>query len=160
MSGRITKFGLSLVVTAIAALALSASASACSCAGLPGTEIFRQSDGAIVGKLLRVEPVGDGFNADYVYRVVDGLKKRNRFEAGQIRRVRSATESAACGIEQPIGTVTGLYLSRLRDGRLTSNLCSITSPARIRRTAKNVAAENGGKRLTSAAAGGCAAASA
>jgi hypothetical protein len=158
MSRRIKRLGLSLAMVGLAALALSASASACSCAGLPGKEIFRLSDGAIVGKLLRVEPVGDGFNADYVYRVVDALKKRDRFQAGQIRRVRSATESAACGIEQPIGTVTGLYLSRLRDGHLTSNLCSITSPARIRRTAKNLAAEDGGKRLTAAA--GCAAASA
>jgi hypothetical protein len=155
------KLGLSMAMAGLATLALAASASACSCAGLPGKEIFRLSDGAIVAKLLRVEPVGDGFNADYVYRVVEALKKHNRFEAGQIRRVRSATESAACGIEQPIGTVTGLYLSRLRDGRLTSNLCSVTTPARIRRTATNLAAEaGGGKRLTSAAAGGCASAAA
>ncbi len=158
MHRRITTISLTLALSALAALAVSASASACSCAGRPGKEIFRSTDAAIVAKLLRVEPVGDGFTSDYVFRVGEALKKRNRFEAGQIRRIRSATEGAACGIEQPIGSVVGLYLTRERDGRLHSNLCLTTSPARIRRTAKNLAAESSGKRLTSAAASGCAAA--
>ena len=160
MRRRITSFGLTLALSALAALALSASASACSCAGRPGKEIFRATDGAIVAKLLRVKPVGAGFTSDYVFRVVGALKKRNRFEAGQIRRIRSASDGAACGIEQPIGSTSGLYLTRESDGRFHSNLCLTTSPARIRRTGRTLHAERGGKRLTSAASPGCAAAAA
>ena len=98
------------------------------------------ADGAVVAKLLRVETVGDGLSSDYVYRITESFKRTKRFQPGQTRRIRSATDSAACGIAAPIGSTQGLYLYRERDGRLTSNLCSVTSANRIRRTAEAVGA--------------------
>lgn len=95
MSGRITRLASSLAACGLAALALSTSASACSCAGLPGKEIFRISDGALVAKLVRVQPVGDGFTSDYVFRVVEALKKRH-LQAGNGGKRLMSTAAPVC----------------------------------------------------------------
>lgn len=160
MTRRIRMLGLGLAIAAIAAMALSATASACSCAGRPGKETFRMADGAVVAKLLRVEPIGDGLSSDYVYRITESFKRTDRFQPRQTRRIRSATNGAACGIEASIGSTHGLYLTRDGAGRLTSNLCSITSANRIRRTAEAVGATTSSALTAAGGSGSCAAASA
>ena len=115
------------------------------------------ADAAVVGKLLRVKPVGDGFSSDYVFRIRESFKRTERFRPGQIRRIRSASDGAACGIESPVGSTIGVYVFRERGGRLTSNLCSITSANRIRRTAEAAGATTS---MMSSPGAGCSAAAA
>lgn len=126
-----------LIVGVAAGLACSliwvASASGCSCAR-PDVRTFRELDGAIVAKLVRIEPVGDGRNSDYVYRVREAFKKRDRFARGQIRRIRASSYGPSCGIEEPVGSTHGLFLYRYR-GIWRSNLCLTTSAYRMRRLA-------------------------
>lgn len=127
-------------------------ATACDCAR-PDVGTFKRADGAIVAKLLRVEPIGDGTNSNYVYRVREAFKKRDRFEPGQIRRIKSSSYGPSCGIEEPVGSTHGLFLYRY-GGRWRSNLCLTTSAHRMRRIAAKVqgqrrSAPDGG------AGGGC-----
>lgn len=128
--------------TVIAAAVLGGSliwagtATACSCVR-PDAGTFKHADGAIVAKLLRVEPIGDGRNSTYVYRVREAFKKRDRFESGQIRRIKSSSYGASCGIEEPVGSTHGLFLYRSA-GRWRSNLCLTTSTQRMRRIAAKV----------------------
>jgi len=123
--------GIAALATALTA---ASSAAACSCIRLD-VRSFETQDEAIVAKLLRVDPVGDGqLSSDYVFQVNRSFKRPDRVERGDRIRVRSATSGASCGIEQPVGSRFALLLGR-QDGRWTSNLCLTTTPAAMRRLA-------------------------
>jgi len=160
--GTIGKLSIGVASAAAASMLLAATASACSCAP-PDVRTFKGADDAIIGKLLRVDdvpqpggpgPVGPG-EADYIYRVTRSFKRPARIEAGDRVRVRSSSDGASCGIEQPVGSRRGLFLYRDK-GRWTSNLCAMTTRGEMRRLAREA---RSGDRRERSAPGGCSASS-
>ena len=122
-------------VTAVTALAGAERAGACSCIPLElDRQAFRDSDAAIIGKLVAKHPVGD-FQADYRFRVERVFRGRHRLPVGRVFSVRSSSEGASCGYETGIGHRTGLLLDRRR-GEWTGNLCATAPPRVMRRAAE------------------------
>jgi hypothetical protein len=120
------------VVTAIVilgALVLTPGAQACSCAHMAPAEAMRQADAAIVGKLVKVVPRGR-VKADYRYRVQRVYKRGGGIRRGRVIAVRSARQSAACGLPHGIGRAFGLMLSR-NGRRWTGGLCGVFRPRHL-----------------------------
>jgi hypothetical protein len=89
-------------------------------------EAMRQADAAIVGELIEVVP-RDGLRSDYRYRVQRVYKPGRGIRTGGTILVRSATDSAACGLPPRTGRRYGLLLARAED-RWTSGLCGLLTP--------------------------------
>ncbi|HEY7380804.1 MAG TPA: hypothetical protein VH572_06305 [Gaiella sp.] len=118
-------------VVAAAALAGTAEpAHACSCAVLDPRAMLTSSDGAFVGTVVgRRDESAAG--ATLIFDVEEAFKGA----IGDTVEVRTPSNSAACGIEAPVGTRIGLFLER--DGpRWTGTLCSQVEPARLREAAR------------------------
>jgi hypothetical protein len=127
-----------LVVTL--ALAAAETASACSCVQIAPETKLRQSDGAVVARLLRVEPLESSqFSANFVYRTGRVLKGKPRLRRGRRLVVRSPLSSASCGLMEREGRLTGLFLTR-DDGRWSSNSCNEVSAAVMRSLKRATAA--------------------
>jgi hypothetical protein len=110
----------------LGALVLTPGAQACSCAQMAPAKAMQQADAVIVGKLVRVVP-RSRVKADYRYRVQRVYKRRAGIRRGRVISVRSARQSAACGLPHGVGRTFGLMLSR--DGRRwTSGLCGVFRP--------------------------------
>lgn len=129
----------SLVISLLAAAVLGIGgperAAACSCAPLElDRQTFRESDGAVIGRLVEREPVGLHM-ADYSYVVARVFRGRRVIERGEAIAVRSAADGAACGLETPMGHREGLLLERRR-GRWAGNLCATAEPRKMRRAAE------------------------
>jgi len=110
-------------------LAFAGSARACSCAPMQPAEALRESDAAIVGRLVKVAPRGV-VQADYRYEVRRVYRGARMIEAGQMLSVRSARRSAACALPRRIGRRYGLFLLR-GEGHWRAGLCSVLSPRRL-----------------------------
>lgn len=93
-------------------------------------EAMRQADAAIVGELVDV--VRGPLRSDYRYRVQRVYKRGEGIRPGETILVRSATDSAACGLPQGTGRRYGLLLARAGD-RWTSGLCGVLTPHLMRR---------------------------
>ena len=156
-----------LIVTAVALVAVSvpAAARACSCAGPPkgGERDFylaalKQADAAIIGKVVdrRLVPKGGAVSgpgrAVVVYRVRRAFKKKRRFPRGREVAVHTSGDGASCGIEQPVGSVGGIFLDR-SSGRWRGSLCSQVARRALRRAARDRKAKAG----SGAQPAGCAA---
>jgi hypothetical protein len=123
-------FPVLLAVLALAA-AFPETGSACSCIPPKPRAQFKRADAAFIGRLIRVSPVA--FNrAVFEYRVARAYKRR----LGRFVRVGSALQSASCGLPDVIGERYAMFLDRQR-GRWTSGLCSVTTPADLRRAARS-----------------------
>jgi hypothetical protein len=109
----------------VIALVGAESSQACSCVPPRPRQQLKQADGAFVGRLLAVR---GGDPADYVYRVGRVSKRGPGLRRGRRVRVRSPRSSASCGLPDARGRLYGLFLTR-RDGRWSSNLCSVVAPA-------------------------------
>ena len=120
------------VVVVIGALVGVESASACSCAPVPVSKHMKRADGAFNGRLLSVDPADGTPQAAFRYRV--GHVK-GPFRRGRVVTVWSQNSDAACGLEQGIGDLYGLFVSR-HQGRWVSGLCSTVSPKKMRRAAR------------------------
>lgn len=135
---------LALVVGATAALAATAGpAYACSCAPPDPRSLLGQADGAFVGRLLAVrvvdppepgEPISSGDPTDYIYRVGRVYNGGPGLQRGRTVRVRSVRSGATCGLPRVRGRLYGLLVTR-RNRRWHSSLCSVVSPAAMRRAA-------------------------
>ena len=116
----------------VGALALSVvlgsagSALACSCAPVAPGEALRESDAAVVGRLVEVVPRGP-LQADYRYEVQRVYRGANAIEAGRIVFVRSARSGAACGLPRRMDRRYGLFLTRL-GGHWRAGICSVVTP--------------------------------
>lgn len=132
----------------LGALAFAASAPACSCAPLTPAESLRQSDAAIVGRLIEVAPRGR-FRADYRYAVQRVYRGRKAIERGEMLNVRSARRAASCALPRRLGHRYGLFLTRL-DGRWTSGICGVIEPAKLAEAASRRARWGGGDARMSA----------
>jgi hypothetical protein len=125
-SGRLSLAG-ALVLAVV--LGLAGSAHACSCAPVPPGEALRESDAAVVGRLVEVVPRGQ-LQADFRYEVQRVYRGAKAIEAGEMLAVRSAQSGAACGLPRRAGRRYGLFLARL-DGRWRAGLCSVVNPRRL-----------------------------
>jgi hypothetical protein len=131
------RLSLVLLLVPVLTLALAAEASACSCAPPSPRESFRESEAAIVARLVEVVP-RPHYQADYVYRVRRVHKGGRGIEAGELLSVRSGRNGASCGMprgERPYG----IFLERFRS-RWASSLCWTVSPRKMRRAARGDAA--------------------
>jgi hypothetical protein len=126
------------LVVAAAALAVTAEpASACSCAIVDAREALGRFDGALIGTVIeRKDASQDGVT--FVFRV----EERFKGDLGATVDVRTPSNSAACGIEAPLGTRMGLFLER-ESGRWVGTLCSQVEPARLREAARPLPAPDG-----------------
>jgi hypothetical protein len=124
MSARLPRLGLACAVGLAAVLAVAARAEACTCVPVNLARDLPRADGAFVGTLLTASPRGPSeavyrFRVEQIYK---GDEIENRID------VVSARDSAACGLELPIGERVGLLLDR-RGGTWRSSLCSQVEPA-------------------------------
>ncbi len=145
---RLRRLSLAGALTLVAVLGFAASAQACSCAPTPPGKALRESDAAVVGRLIEVVPRGQ-LQADYRYAVERVYRGATAIEAGEMLSVRSAQGGAACGLPRRDDRRYGLFLTRL-DGRWRSGLCSVVTPRRLwlaaqgRRLAARPACDGGG----------------
>jgi hypothetical protein len=114
-------------------LLVPALAQACSCAPQPPADSLRESDAAIVGRLVKVLPRGR-LHADYRYEVLHVYRGRKSIEPGQFLDVRSARRAAACALPRRLGHRYGLFLLH-RYGHWSGGICGVISPRRLRRAA-------------------------
>ena len=111
-----------LLATAAAALAVTGAAYACSCLPVDLERDLPKADGAVIGSVLEQRTEGE--------RVVLLLRVENTYKGDINDRVEVSTgsNSAACGLNLPVGERVGLLLYR-EGGRWTSGLCSLVDPA-------------------------------
>jgi hypothetical protein len=140
-------------VVAFGVLALAGTAQACSCAPQAPAESLRESDAAIVGRLVKVMPRGR-LHADYRYEVSRVYRGRKTIERGQMLSVRSARRAAACALPRRLGHRYGLFLIR-GGGHWLSGICGVIEPRRLWLAAKHQARAY--RRGPGGTAGGCAA---
>ena len=131
------------MVVGLGALVFTAGAQACSCAHQGPLEALRDSDAAIVGRLVKVVPRDDA-SADYRYRVRRVYRGARMLERGETISVRSARQAAACGLPPRQPRPVGLFLRRDPQGRWTAGICSTIAPRRLGQVAKR---QPGGRRL-------------
>jgi hypothetical protein len=128
---------LSTVVLAAALAVTAEPAHACSCALLDPRTALADSDAAFVGTVLRRQDESPS-GMTLVFRVEEAFKGG----LGDTVEVRTASNSAACGIEAPVGTRIGLFLQREGAG-WAGSLCSQVEPARLREAARPLPPPNG-----------------
>jgi hypothetical protein len=92
-------------------------------------EGLRESDAAIVGRLVKIVPRG-AVQADYRYEVQRVYRGARTIDVGQMLSVRSARRSAACALPRRLSHRYGLFLTRA-EGRWRAGLCSVLSPRRL-----------------------------
>jgi len=112
-----------VAVVSLGALVLAGSAQACSCARVSRDEAIQRADAAIAGKLVKVLPKSR-VRAVYRYRVQRVYKRAPGIRVDAIVSVRSARDSAACGLPTQTGRRYGLALS-WSEGGWTSGACAL-----------------------------------
>jgi len=122
-----------VLVVFVLSLAATSEAQACSCVPITMREAFRESDGAIIGRLVKVEPAGSAFT--FTYRVRHAYKARRRI--GRWVTVSGAVDEASCGLPRKEGRSYGLFLYRERH-HWASNSCLVVSPRKMRRAARRL----------------------
>jgi hypothetical protein len=119
----------------LAALVFAGSAQACSCAPQAPAESLRESDGAVVGRLVEVVPHGK-LHADYRYEVRHVYRGAESIEPDRMLTVRSGRKAAACALPRRLDHVYGLFLSRA-NGRWFGSICGVIEPRRLRHAAQS-----------------------
>jgi hypothetical protein len=132
-----------LPLVLLASLLAAETALACSCAPVSAKEQFRQSDAAVVARLVDVVPRSEQ-SSDFVYRVKRAFKGERRLERGDRLTIRSSNSGASCGLPREKRRY-GLFLERI-NGEYTSSLCSVVSPRKMRRAARGSSARASGCR--------------
>ena len=123
-------------VVVLGVLVFTPGAQACSCARTAPAVAMRQADAAFVGELVRVIP-RSRLRADYRYRVQRVYKRGKGIRRGRVISVRSAKDSAACGLPRRSGRRYGLLLRR-GEGRWTGGLCGVLRPGLLEAAAARV----------------------
>lgn len=118
----------------LCALVLAGSAQACSCAPQAPAESLRESDGAVVGRLVEVVPRGT-LHADYRYEVRHVYRGAELIESDRMLTVRSGRKAAACALPRRLDRVYGLFLNRA-NGRWFGGICGVIAPRRLRHAAQ------------------------
>jgi hypothetical protein len=108
---------------------------ACSCAPQAPAESLRESDAAVVARLVKVLPHGK-LHADYRYEVRQVYRGQETIEKGQMLTVRSGRRAAACALPRRLDHVYGLFLAH-RQGRWFGGICGVVEPRRLRHAARS-----------------------
>ena len=119
-----------MIGVVLAMLVLADGAVACSCAPQAPAEALRESDAAVVARLVEVMPRGK-LHADYRYEVRQVYRGAASIDKGQMLTVRSGRNAAACALPRRLNHVYGLFLTRAR-GRWFGGICGVISPQRMR----------------------------
>lgn len=127
---------MALLSVALVGMALAGSAAACSCAPQAPGESLRQSDAAIVGRLVSVTPAGR-LRADYRYEV-QRVYRGGGIEPGEMLTVRSARRAAACALPRRLERSYGLFLLR-GGGHWQAGICAVIGPRRLAHAAQGQA---------------------
>ena len=125
----VTRLFVAAAVVALGALVFAAGAQGCSCARTPPDEAMQRADAAIVGRLVKVVP-RSRLKADYRYRVQRVYKRGGAIRRGRTISVRSARQSAACGLPVRTGRRYGLMLV-WGEGHWNSGLCATFRPGAL-----------------------------
>jgi hypothetical protein len=139
---RLRRLSLTAALVVLGGLAFAASAPACSCAPIKPAEALRQSDGAIIGRLVKVMPRGP-LRADYRYEVQRVYRGWKAIERGAMLDVRSARRAAACALPRRLGHRYGLFLNRA-ESRWTGGICGVVEPRKLEAAAARRQARRGG----------------
>ncbi len=131
-----------LLCVALLGMAFAGSAWACSCAPQPPAESLRESDAAIVGRLVKVMPLGR-LRAEYRYEV-QRVYRGGGIEPGEMLTVRSARRASACALPRRLDRPYGLFLFR-GGGHWQGGICGVIGPRRLAHAARNQAAARGGR---------------
>ncbi len=126
---RVRRLSVAGALVLLAVLGFAAGAHACSCAPTPPGEALRESDAAVVGRLVEVLPRGP-MQADYRYEVQRVYRGANVIEVDRLLSVRSARRAAACALPRRIDRRYGLFLTRF-GGRWRAGICSVVTPRRL-----------------------------
>lgn len=124
VSRSVRALALCVVVLAVASLAAAVEpARACSCVPPDPWMFLKQADGAFVGRLVSRREADQG-------RVVltFSVERAVKGKIGATVEVRTANNTAACGIETAVGRRVGLFLVRDGDGWV-GHLCWQVEPA-------------------------------
>jgi len=130
---RVRRLSTALLSVALVGMALAGSAEACSCAPQAPAESLRESDAALVGRLVKVVPRGR-FRADYRYEV-QRVYRGGGIEAGRVLTVRSGRRASACALPRRLDHLYGLFLTRAR-GRWLGGICGVIEPRRLAHAAQ------------------------
>jgi hypothetical protein len=136
----VRRLSTALLSVALVGMALAGSALACSCAPQAPAESLRESDAAVVARLVKVLPHGK-FHADYRYEVLQVYRGAAKIEKGQMLTVRSGRRAATCALPRRLNHAYGLFLAR-REGRWFGGICGVIEPRRLRQAAENRAANS------------------
>jgi hypothetical protein len=117
------------VVFALAGWVYASGALACSCAPTSPARLLAESDAAISGRLLAVEPRG-ATRSEYRYEVVRVYRGRAAIPPGSTLAVLSPRGAGACALPDRLGRRYGLFLLGHR-GRWSSGRCGVVSPRRL-----------------------------
>jgi hypothetical protein len=132
-------FRASILVSAFAAVIVlvgAADAHACSCAGGVSMEQrFRSSDGAIIGRLVKVERL-DQSTALHTYGVRRVYKGRRRIDEGEKLVLKTERFGASCGLPDREGKAYGLFLEK-NAPRWSASLCTVVSASKMRRAGED-----------------------
>jgi hypothetical protein len=90
---------------------------------------MRQSDAAVVGRLVAVVPRGR-FQADYRYEVKRVYRGARMIDRDEMLSVRSARRAAACALPRRMDRRYGLFLIRSA-GHWRAGICAVVSPRRL-----------------------------
>ena len=134
------RLSTALLFVALVGMVLVGSAAACSCAPQAPAESLRESDAAVVARLVKVVPHGK-LHADYRYEVRRVYRGGEAIERGQMLTVRSGRRAATCALPRRLDHVYGLFLAR-RQGRWFGGICGVVEPRRLRHAAQSQAARS------------------
>ena len=123
------------VLALLCALIFVGSAQACSCAPQAPAESLRESDAAVVGRLVEVLPRGR-LHADYRYEVRHVYRGADAIGSAETLTVRSGRKAATCALPRRLDRVYGLFLSRAH-GRWFGGICGVIEPRRLRHAAQS-----------------------
>ncbi len=124
-----------LLSVALVGMVLVGSAAACSCAPQAPAESLRDSDAAVVARLVKVLPHGK-LHADYRYEVRRVYRGGAMVEKGQMLTVRSGRRAATCALPRRLNHIYGLFLAR-RQGHWFGGICGVIEPRRLSHAAQS-----------------------
>ena len=108
---------------------------ACSCAPQAPAESLRESDAAVVARLVKVVQRGR-LHADYRYEVRQVYRGEAEIDKGQMLSVRSGRRAATCALPRRLDHVYGLFLAH-RQGKWLGGICGVVEPRRLRHAAQS-----------------------
>jgi len=104
-------------------------ARACSCLPPPPpAKAFAEADAVFIGKVVSFELTGDAFSSRLAKFSITKIWKGER---SAVSEILTANNSAACGYEFLIGESYIIYAYQASDGKLHTNICTRTRPARL-----------------------------